>query len=252
MSPATKTSGCPGTASVGSGAIRHAERRGERRRGNARRPEHGLRRKPLGDAALRSLSSTRRPPGHAVLVDCNHERRGAHFDAKPFERAPGGRAELLRERRQHVGAAFEEHDPCRLRANAPEILWQRFARDLGERAGQFDARRAAADDGERQQAALSSGIRFALGCFERQQHAPADVERIVQRLQPGRTRFPFWMAEVRVRGPARDDQIVIRDRAAIELQLAFRRVDSVDIRQQHLDVFLLPQDPPNRRGDIAR
>ena len=89
---------------------------------------------------------------------------------------------------------------------------QRLARDLGERAGQLDAGRPAADDDERQQAALLRRVGLALGRLEREQHPPPHLERIVQRLQSRRARRPLRMAEVGVRRAGRDDQVVVRDR----------------------------------------
>ena len=56
----------------------------------------------------------------------------------------------------------------------------------------------------------ASGIGLALGRLERQQHPPPDLQRIVERLQARRARRPLGMAEVRVRGAGRDDQVVVR------------------------------------------
>ena len=88
---------------------------------------------------------------------------------------------------------------------------QRLPRDFGERAGQFDAGRPAADDDERQQALLRVGIGLALGGLEGQQHPPPDLQRIVERLEARRPRRPFGMAEIGVRRAGRDDQIVVGD-----------------------------------------
>ena len=88
-------------------------------------------------------------------------------------------------------------------------LPQRVPRDLGERAGQFDAGRTAADDDERQQVPLARRVGLALGLLERQQHPPPHRQRIVERLEPGRVRRPLLVAEVRVRRARREDQIVV-------------------------------------------
>ena len=72
------------------------------------------------------------------------------------------------------------------RMDAPKILRERLPRDFGQRAGELNTRRPAADDDEGQKPALRVGIVLPLGRFEREQHTPPDVQRIVQRLQPRR------------------------------------------------------------------
>ena len=74
-------------------------------------------------------------------------------------------------------------------------------RDLGERAGELHAGRSAADDHKCQQPALQARVGLALCRFEREQHLPANLQRIVQRFQSRRALRPFGMTEIRVRGP---------------------------------------------------
>ena len=59
------------------------------------------------------------------------------------------------------------------------------------------------------------GSALALGVLVREQHPAPHPQRIVQRLQPGRDRGPFGMAEVRVRRAGRDDQVVVFERLAV-------------------------------------
>ena len=61
-----------------------------------------------------------------------------------------------------------------------------------------------------------AGIGLALGALEREQHAAAHLERILERLQAGRVRQPFVVAEVRVRRPRRDDQVVVAELGAVD------------------------------------
>ncbi len=136
--------------------------------------------------------------------------------------------------------------------DAAKILAERLTRDFAERAREFHAGRAAADDDERQQAALRHRIGLPLGRFKRQQHTPAHFERVVQGLEPGCARGPFGMAEVRVRGAGRDDQEVIRHGLAVGHDRARCRIDRLHIGQEHFDVLLMPQNPANRRRDVAR
>ena len=63
--------------------------------------------------------------------------------------------------------------------------------------------------------------RFALGTFEREQHALADLERILERLQTGRVGTPVVVAEVRMRRPRGDDHVVVGDFGAVPEHDAF-------------------------------
>ena len=55
---------------------------------------------------------------------------------------------------------------------------------IAERAGDLHAGRAAADDDEGQPLAASSGVGVALGLLERAEDAGAQVDGVVERLQP--------------------------------------------------------------------
>ena len=134
---------------------------------------------------------------------------GAHVDAQPLEIAARGGAQRFGKIRQHGRAAFEQDDLRGTGIEVAEVLRQRVARDLGERAGHLDAGRTAADDDERQLRGAARGIRLTLGALEREQHAAADLERVFERLQPGRVRPPVVVAEVRVRRAGGDDQVVV-------------------------------------------
>ena len=80
-------------------------------------------------------------------------------------------------------------DARRFGLDVPEVLPQRVPCDFGERAGQLDAGRPAADDDEGQQTPLAHRIALPLCRFERQQHPPPHLERIVERLE-ARAREP--------------------------------------------------------------
>ncbi len=135
--------------------------------------------------------------------------------------------------------------------DAAEIVTERLARDFGQRARQFDAGRPAADDDERQQALLRLRIGLALGGFERQEHPPPDLQRIVERLETGREGRPFRMAEIRVRRARRHDQVVVSERLTIGDDDFRRGIDGSRIGQQHLDVLLVSENPADRRRDVA-
>ena len=89
--------------------------------------------------------------------------------------------------------------------------------DLAERAGQLDAGRPAADDDEGQpRRAAPTGSRLALGGLVGEEHAAPDLERVLDRLEPGRELRPLVVAEVRVGRAGRDDQVVVGELAVVE------------------------------------
>ena len=135
----------------------------------------------------------------------------------------------------------------------PEVAGERLPRNLGERAGHLDAGRAAADHDERQQRAPARRIGFALGALERQQHAPPDLQRILERLQARRGACATRRGRsTRASRPSpRSDS-----RSSISPSVRMNRLaagsNAGGVREQHLDVPLPPQDPADRRGDVAR
>jgi hypothetical protein len=48
-----------------------------------------------------------------------------------------------------------------------------------------------------------------------------------------------------------DDQIVVRDLIAIDRHALCRRIDRLDVGEQHLDISLTAQHPADRRGNVA-
>ena len=86
------------------------------------------------------------------------------------------------------------------------IRCQRPLRQFGHRAGHFDAGRAAADNYEIQQSASLLRVGLGLGFFECQENAPAQISRVVDRLEAGSERSPFLMTEVSVLRTGRDDE----------------------------------------------
>jgi hypothetical protein len=68
------------------------------------------------------------------------------------------------------------------------------------------------------------------------------------------------VAEVGVRGAGRDDEVIVEDRRAEAALLGWTRgdedpgagrIDFLRIAEQHFDVLLPAQDPPDRRCDVA-
>ena len=88
------------------------------------------------------------------------------------------------------------------------------------------------------QAAALGRIRLGLRFFERQQDAPAQVGRVVDRLEPRRVGGPIVMAEIGVLRAGRDDQIIERDASAFGDHLVARKVDARDLGEHDADVPL--------------
>ena len=125
-------------------------------------------------------------------------------------------------------------------------------RDLGKGARELDAGRAAADHDERKPRRTPDRIGLTLGALERKQHASADLERILERLQAGRERHPFVVPEIAVRGAGRHDQIVVAELVAVlEPHEAFGEIDAAHLAEQHRGVRLIGEDVadgPRDRG----
>ena len=183
---------------------------------------------PSGDADTPAAQST---VSEAIvstpIVDesrrhAGHDRVGPHVDAKPLQIVQRGRAQVFREGAQDRRPAFEQQDPRRARIEMPEVAGERVPRDLRERARHLDAGRSAADDDEGQQRGRFCRIALPLGALEREQHPPPDLERVLERLEPGRDAPPLVVAEVRVRRAGRDDQEVVVDHAVGQEQAIAR------------------------------
>ena len=194
-SPTTKISGCPGTASVGSACTRPARSSGtpsDFASGDAATPAaHST-----VCASMRSVVAEARHARrsrHAVRVDAGDDRAGPHLDAEALERSRAPRRAAARETaRSRYGLPSTSDDARRLRAGCCGSPARSDCRAISASAPasstpvgppptmtNVSSRRCFA------------GSRFALGRLERQQHPPPHLERIVERLEPGRARRPF-------------------------------------------------------------
>ena len=97
---------------------------------------------------------------------------------------------------QHPFSALD-HDHARLaRIEVTEVAADSVSGNLGDRASELDAGRAATDDHERQERLAPRIVLFALGHLKRDEDAAAHLECIRERLEPRRSPLPFGMAEV--------------------------------------------------------
>ena len=132
-----------------------------------------------------------------------------------------------------------------------EFVAQRVARDLGQRAGQFDAGGTTTDDGETQPRRLPGRVRFGLGAFERQQQLAAQCNGIVQRFQARGIIGPLVVAEVGVGSAGGQQQAVVVQRAAIgHADLPCLLVDGDHFAEADFHVALVAEDVA--LGDAVR
>jgi hypothetical protein len=113
-----------------------------------------------------------------------------------------------------------------------------------------EAATPAAHDDERQPLGTRRRIGLALGGLERGKDPTADRQRIVHRLEPRRILLQRVVAEVRVGGTRRDDQIVVADRLRARLHAPRGDVDAGHLFHPHGDVGLPAHDVPQRRCDV--
>ena len=132
---------------------------------------------------------------------------------------------------------------------------QRTARQLGDLPCQLDAGRAGADDRERQPRLARGGVGLELGDLESTEDPPAQLERVVDRLHPGRVKGVLVVTEVRLRRPARDDQAVVGQRRRlpqrVDRQLPVIDVHVDDLAEDDARIALMSQYVADRRRDVA-
>ena len=164
-------------------------------------------------------------------------------------------ARALRIGGQQPRAALEQHHGGLAGIDVAEVAAQRVAPDLGHGAGHLDAGRAAAHDDEGEVGVPADRVGLPLGALERQQHPAADLERVLQALEPGRERLPLVVAEVGVPGAGGDDQVVVGDASApsVKRTLRARRRRCRSTSASSTSVFFeRAEDRADGRGDVAR
>src|SRR5262249_6409204 len=120
------------------------------------------------------------------------------------------------------------------------------------RAGQLDAGWASTDDDKGQQRLTFGRIALAFRKLESQKDSPPHLERIGERLQPGRQDFPAGVREVGMsRAGGHDEVVVLELRAVTQLDGSSHKVDVTDLAEQHFDVAVLAQDSPKWLGNLA-
>ncbi len=247
-SPATNTSGCAGDRQ-----IRPARARA--RRDRARRPIAVPSEEAATPAAQRIVRAAMRCPPKTrksapisvtgAPVRTSTPRRSSC--ARAFSESCSVKAA------QHARPGLDQQHARLARIDVAEFVGQRVARDLRQRAREFHAGRPAADHREGE-AGIALGVESVVASARSKASRMRRRidEGVVQVLEPGREALPFIVAEVGMRGAAGDQQIVVVDAAAVQVNAPRGGIDARDLAHEHGDIALLAQDVAQRRGDRRR
>src|SRR5438477_11413829 len=126
------------------------------------------------------------------------------------------------------------------RVDAAKFTAQRVACDSRQHPRELDTGWATTNNDERQIRVAFCLIRGFLRFLERGKKAAANLERVLDALESGSDCFPLRMAEVRVTRSRRENQIVVRQLAAVvEHGDATVRIDTLNLGHEHFGVLLL-------------
>jgi hypothetical protein len=153
--------------------------------------------------------------------------------------------------RKDAGATFEQNDVSAGRVDIAEFVGENVAGNLGKGAGEFDSGRAGAHDDEIQRLVLSAHGGLALRQFEGQQDAAANLESILDGLQPGSPRFPFVVTEVGMAGASGEDQVVVGNILFGGMDDAALEVEALDLFEQAEDVGVPTKNRADGGGDFT-
>ena len=118
-----------------------------------------------------------------------------------------------------------------------EVRRQRVARQFGDGACQLDPCWAGADNDKGEESGTALRVALTLGAFERHQDPASQRGGILKRLETGRERLPFVMAEIGVPRPGGENEGVIPNAVAVFEQHAFGlRVDTAHGGEQGGDL----------------
>lgn len=174
---------------------------------------------------------------HRVRLDARDHRVRPHLHAQLHEIARGAAGEILGERGQEARAAFHQDHTRVSGIDAPEVPPERTARDVGEHAGELHPGWPTAHDHERLPRLPRSEVIALLRLLEGEEKAVADLERIIDGLEPRRHGLPLIVAEVGVARAWREDEKVVWGLAlVIRDHHAAHRVYTRHIGEQHRGV----------------
>src|SRR5262249_31727138 len=153
------------------------------------------------------------------------------------------------ETRKYLRPTFKQQYFGLFRIDVAEIASQHEVRQLGDRAGEFDAGRPSSDHHKSHQRAAALRIGLFLRILESQQHAAADFDRVVQVFQSGREPLPLVVAEIAGAAAGGQNQVVVFQFRVAQLDSPLVEVDVGGLVEQRRDVLLVAQDRPDRLGD---
>ena len=201
---------------------------------------------PYDCARLDALGADR----YAGAVAIGHARAEPDFHPKLLERVP----RLFRKRRiewrKKARRRLDQDDACGPRVDRMEIGRQCALGQFRDGARHLHAGRPAPDHDEIQEPPPLGGIGLGLGPLEGEQDTPADVGRVVDGLEAGRTGCPV-VAEIGVLSAGCDDQVVKRNASPIRHNLPAGGINSRNLRQDDIHIVLATKDAANRRRDIS-
>jgi hypothetical protein len=149
-----------------------AEPAGGRRRGDPGSPDHGA----AGDLLVAEHG--------AVHAAARHLGAEPNFDPEARQ-SPGRRlGKARRETRQQPRTGLDQNDARGGRVDMAEVAGEGRLRKLGERAGEFDPRRPAADDPKSELPAPLDLVEAGLGAFECDEDTASHRRRILDGFEP--------------------------------------------------------------------
>ena len=141
-------------------------------------------------------------------------------------------------------------------SNDAELAPQAACRELADLPGDLDAGGPGADDHDREPLLLLGEARRDLGHLERAEDPALQLERVVDRLHPGREDRELVVAEVRLTGARGHDQAVV---GHVERHVGNParvhhppvEVEAGDLGELDRDVPRVAEHVPQRRRDLA-
>ena len=105
------------------------------------------------------------------------------LDPEPLQRVGRDRRQSRRKPRQQARLRLDQNNPGRRRINAAKVAGECGFSEFGDRAGEFDTGRTAANDDKGQQPPAFGFVVAFLGALESDENAPAHRRGLLDRLQ---------------------------------------------------------------------
>ena len=153
---------------------------------------------------------------------------------------------------EDVGRALEDEDLGHGGVDVAKIFGHVELGDVADCAGQLDAGGAAADDDEVEGGMAAGLLHLALGEFEGEEDAAADLGGVLDGLEAGGELGPVVFAEVGVGGTGGDDEVVVLEHGAgLELDVVLGKVEADGLVHEDFDVLMVAQDGADGLRDVG-